>query len=163
MWAQYTQTKSLKYTFKSINDICFSLFVPPQHFRWKQSFVKKRKYNHYISSVWCFHCKTVHVFTFAFICSARTLSAFNHDSSQASAASGHDAEVKDDLLLVVLMGLWLPAVPDWAVWLPVMLSAPARFIWSLHASKEYFTLKIFLHFYIPWICNDQCVRSVVSW
>lgn len=36
---------------------------------------------------------------------AHALSAFNPDSSQASVASGHVAEVKDDLLLVVLMGL----------------------------------------------------------
>lgn len=42
---------------------------------------------------------------FAFISTTRTLAAFNLDSSQASAASGHDAEVKDDLLLVGLMGL----------------------------------------------------------
>lgn len=42
---------------------------------------------------------------FAFISTSRTLAAFNLDSSQASAASGHDAEVKDDLLLVGLMGL----------------------------------------------------------
>lgn len=100
---------------------------------------------------------------FAFISTSRTLAAFNLDSSQASAASGHDAEVKDDLLLVGLMGLWLPAVPHWAVWLPAILSAPARFIWLLHASKEYFTLKIFLHLYIPSICNDKSIQSLILW
>lgn len=35
------------------------------------------------------------------------------------------------LILVVLMGLWLPAVPYWTLWLLVILSAPPRFIWSL--------------------------------
>lgn len=67
--------------------------------------LKKLKCNHYISFVRCFHCETVCVFTFAFISTTRTLSAFNLDSSQASVAPGHDAEVKDDLLLVGLMGL----------------------------------------------------------
>lgn len=42
----------------------------------------------------------------AFISSSpsRPLSALNLDSSQASVASGPDAGVKDDLLLVGLMG-----------------------------------------------------------
>lgn len=41
---------------------------------------------------------------FAFISSARTLSAFNLDSSQAMVAFGHDAEVKDGLLFAGFNG-----------------------------------------------------------
>lgn len=117
--------------------------------------VWRNVYSRYISFVWCFHGKTVHIFTFAFISTT-----FNPDGSQASDASGLGAELKDGLFLVILMGHWLPAVPYWAVWLPVIVSALARFIWSRHASKEYFSLKTF---YIPWICNDQCIPWVILW
>lgn len=67
------------------------------------------------------------------------------------------------LTLVVLMGLWLPAVAYWAVWLAAIPSATARLIWSLHASKEDSTLKIFLHFYIPGVRNDRRIKGVIFW
>lgn len=104
----------------------------------------------------------------AFISSSpsRPLSALNLDSSQASVASGPDAGVKDDLLLVGLMGAWSPAVPYRAVWLPVIFSwhpATVTLIWLLHASKAYYTLKIFLNFYIAWISNDRRVQMGILW
>lgn len=102
----------------------------------------------------------------AFISSTHPPSTLNLDSSQASVASGPDAGVKDDLLLVGLMGAWSPAAPYWAVWLPVIFSwhpATVRLIWLLHASKAYYTLKIFLNFYIAWISNDQSVQMGILW
>lgn len=54
-----------------------------------------------------------------------------------------------------------------AVWLPVISSwhpSSAWFIWLPHASKEYFTLKIFLNFYIPLICNEQYIQyKTLGW
>lgn len=86
--------------------------------------------------------------------------AFNLDSSQTSDASGLHAEVKDDLLFGGFNGTAI-ACSTLAVWLPVISSwhpSSARFIWLPHASKEYFTLKIFLNFYIPLICNEQYIQ-----
>lgn len=107
------------------------------------------------------------VFTFRFyLLRSSSLSAPNLDSSQTSVASGPDAGVKDDLLLVGLMGAWSPAVPCRAVWLPVISSwhpATVRLIWLLHASKAYYTLKIFLNFHIAWISNDRSVQMGILW
>lgn len=88
------------------------------------------------------------------------------DSSQASVASGPGSRVKDDLLLVGLMGAWSPAVPRRAAWLPVIFSWHAtavRLIWLLHASKAYFTLKISLNFYIAWMCNGESAQMGILW
>lgn len=53
------------------------------------------------------------------------------------------------------------------VWLPVILqswhSSSVRFIWLPHASKEYFTLKIFLNFYMTLKCNEQRDQSTTLW
>lgn len=53
------------------------------------------------------------------------------------------------------------------VWLPVILqswrSPSVRFIWLPHASKEYFTLKIFLNFYMTLKCNEQRDQSTTLW
>lgn len=72
--------------------------------------------------------------------STHPVSALNLDSSQANIACRPDAEVKDDLLLVGLMGAWSPVVPYWAAWLPVISlwhPATVRLIWLRHASKAF--------------------------
>lgn len=76
-------------------------------------------------------------------------SAFNLDSSEASVACGHGAEVKDDLLSSSFNGTGIAyrALTELSDFQSSCLPQQGL-IWSLRASKEYFTQKIFLHFYI---------------
>lgn len=93
-------------------------------------------------------------------------SCFQPDSSQTNVASGSHAEVKAALLWVNGSAFSCLQYPI-TVWLPVILqswhSSSVRFIWLPHASKEYFTLKIFLHFYMTLKYNEQSDQSTTLW
>lgn len=118
------------------------------------------------------HVFTFHLSSFAvcfFLCLfGRDLffPAFSLDSSQTNVASGSHAEVKAALLWVNGSAFSCLQYPI-TVWLPVILqswhSSSVRFIWLPHASKEYFTLKIFLNFYMTLKYNEQSDQSTTLW
>ncbi len=79
--------------------LCYTVLVQPEESFWKSMNVIVI-FHWFDASV----ARQYMLFTLAFISTTHTVSAFNFDSSQASVACGHDAQVKDDLLLVVFNG-----------------------------------------------------------